>query len=74
MREEKPDVQGRCHRAESGKFDGKTERLWESDPGPSAPQASTLPLRHHHYPLATKLQLLLLTAMSLEYFEFHITD
>ena len=49
MREEKPHVQGRCHRAESGKFDVKTEKIsvYSGNPGPSAPQASMLPLRHH---------------------------
>ena len=39
MREENPDVQGRCHRAESGKFDEKTEKIsvYSGNPGPSAP-------------------------------------
>ena len=27
MREEKPDVQGRCHKAERGKFGEKTEKF-----------------------------------------------
>ena len=32
MREEKPDVQGRCHRAECGKFGVNTEKF-QSIPG-----------------------------------------
>ena len=32
MRKEKPDVQGRCHRAECGKFGVNTEKF-QSTPG-----------------------------------------
>ena len=58
MREEKPDVQGRCHRAKwkiiSKNLENfRPEKVFYrkmstyTNPGPSIRQASTLPLRHH---------------------------
>ena len=48
MREEKPDVQGRCHRAESGKFDVKTEKVYTGN------RTQDLQLRRQaRYPYAT---------------------
>ena len=45
MREEKPDVQGRCHRAESGNFNVKTEffllKKIQSTPGARYPYTTT---------------------------------
>ena len=50
MREEKPDVQGKCHTERKWKIlcEEKFSLLWELNLGHSTPNASTVPLHHHH--------------------------
>ena len=50
-REEKPDVQGRCHRAEGENSVWRLKKFQSTpgiEPGTLSSSVSTLPLRHHH--------------------------